>query len=393
MTRSIELPYGDRPLAVDLADDATVLESAAAPAARPIAELCAEALAAPIAAPPLASLVRPRDRVTLIVSDGSRDEPRGAMARALFEHLGAAADGLRITVAIANGTHRPGDPARLGLADLFARAAAVVNHDGEEAAALVDLGTTRRGTPLRVHRCAVEADLVIATGRIRPHYFAGFGAGAKAIFPGLGESRAVRVNHLLKAEAGARAGVVAGNPCRDDLEEVLDHLPTRAFLLNVVLDDDGGGQAAVAGDIREAFRAGARACAALHQVPWPGRRRVVVVSDRLPVTASLYQASKLVAAAAPVLADGGILVVAAQCGDGIGPVDTVNRAIFELGLRPRLPTDHIIYLISDLGREAVAPSYCRFAPSLKDLLTEVAEPPLVLPRASSLLFEDHDHAR
>src|SRR5690606_12682553 len=246
--------------------------------------------------------------------------------------------------------------------------------------------TTRRGTPVEIHRAVVEADLVVATGCIIPHYFAGYGAGIKALFPGLGGSASVRVNHRLKEEPGARAGVVDGNPCREDLEEVAEMLPRPPFILNAVLDDDGAARAAVAGEVRAAFRAGAAACEPLYRVR-AAPSRAVVVSGKHPVTASLYQASKLVAAAAPLLAPGGTVVVAAECGEGTGPLDVVNRGIYEIGLRPRLPAEHRVVLVSSLPDEVVRQTYCEPAPSVEAALAGAPEPPLVLPRAGSLLCE------
>src|SRR5205823_12754576 len=166
-------------------------------------------------------------RVTVAVSDATRAEPRAAFLDALRRHL----SGVEWTIAIATGTHGPADVDRLGL-PAWARAATIVNHDGRSG--LVDLGTTARGTPVRVHRCVVDADLVIATGCIRPHYFAGFGAGVKAIFPGLGDATAIRINHRLKTEPGARAGIVDGNPVREDLEEAVARVATPKRLLNGV---------------------------------------------------------------------------------------------------------------------------------------------------------------
>jgi nickel-dependent lactate racemase len=270
--------------------------------------------------------------------------------------------------------------------DVIARIDRVVMHDGADVGSLVAVGTTRRGTPVTLHRAVLDADLVVATGCIIPHYFAGYGAGVKAIFPGLGGSREIRINHELKADPGARAGVVDGNPCREDLEEVLAFLPAPPFLLNLVLDDDGAARAAVAGDVRAGFRAGAALCAPLYTV----RARpasTVVVSGRGPVTASLYQASKLVAAAAPLVEEGGSIVVVAECWRGTGPLDIVNRGIFEIGIRPRLPPGCRVVLVSSLPPEVVARTCFEYAPSLEAALAGRREPPLVLPRAGSLLCE------
>ena len=213
------------------------------------------------------------------------------------------------------------------------RSATIIANDG--ASDVVSVGTTRRGTPVLVHRGVVETDLVVATGCIRPHYFAGFGAGAKAIFPGLGERAAIRTNHLHKTHANARAGIVDGNPCREDLEEAARLVPVPTFLVNGVVGPDERIHAVITGDLERAFRAGAAMSRQWFRVtarPAP----VVIASDALPVTASLYQAAKLAAAVAPVVASGGRMILVAECPDGIGPLDVVNEAIFRIGILPRL---------------------------------------------------------
>ena len=374
----LALPYGASPYHVDLAGrDVRVLEAPRLPAPEPVHVLLERALDAPIGAAPLHA--PPGARVTVIVSDTTRDEPRAAMLDAVRARL----PGVRWTIAIATGTHGPCDVGALGLPLAGAR---VVNHDGHRVDDLVDLGTTPRGTPVRVHRCVVEADLVVATGCIRPHYFAGFGAGGKAIFPGLGEARAIRINHRMKTEPGARAGIVDGNPCREDLEDAIARVPSPAFLLDGACGPDGAVHAAVAGDVRLAWRAGVAKVR-----PWftvcAARAPVVIASDAPPVTASLYQAAKIAAAAAPLVADGGLLVVVADCVNGIEPLETVNEAIFRIGVLPRLPPGARLALVSGLTREQVARTLVEYAPSVREAIDAVPGPVLVVPRASQLLCE------
>jgi nickel-dependent lactate racemase len=284
------------------------------------------------------------------------------MVQAVLDHVGAD---VQLTIAVANGTHEPGCVDTLGLDAALLGRARVVNHDARDESCFVDLGRTRRGTRLRVNRCLVESDAIVLCGRIKPHYFAGYGAGAKALFPGLGANDDIRVNHRLKSDPMSRAGVVEGNPCRDDLEEIIDALPVQPFLLNVVTDAAGGTQTAVAGDVRAAFRAGAEACAPLFSVDAPDSD-VVIVSDKLPLTASLYQASKLAATGAPLVRDGGSLVIVAECPEGIGPLETVNRGIYEIGVKPRLPVHHRLFLVSAIPREAVSESYCTWAGTVEE---------------------------
>jgi len=206
----VELPYGRQPLAFDAGSHpVTVVQAAELPEPPPLRQLLVDALAN-ATDPVFGTLVRAHERVTVIVSDSTRKEPRQEMLTALGDNIEPKT---RITLAIATGTHGPCRIEDLGISQRSLNSAhVIVNHDGHSDVDLVELGTTSRGTPVRVHRCLVEADVVIATGCIRPHYFAGFGAGAKAFFPGLGQATAIRINHKLKTEPLARAGIVDGNP-------------------------------------------------------------------------------------------------------------------------------------------------------------------------------------
>jgi len=383
------LPYGARPLPFPLDVPARVL---APPAPGPVEALDAAldgALAAPEGARPLAEVATARTRVVVVVSDASRDEPRAALFSAVRRALAVVPDD-HLTVAIANGTHAPGPLGALALPPEVLRRHAVVNHDARDEAGLVELGCTSRGTRVRVARCVAEADLVVCTGRVKPHYFAGYGGGAKAIFPGLGHDGDIRQNHRLKADPAARLGRADGNPCREDLEEAVRRCGRDTYLLNVV-EANGAVLGAVAGDLILAHRLGVRRLRPWVEVESPPAD-VVVVSAPLPVTASLYQASKLVPPAGILLRDGGVVILCAECPDGIGPLQVVNEGIFTLGVRRYLPQRYTLFLVSGVEEGLVRQSYARWAPSLSAALARArelvgkAEPDvLVLPDAGDLV--------
>ncbi len=379
----VVLPYGSVPYPVHLGSrTASVLELPRPPAPAPLARLLDAALAHPLGRPTLDRLVAAGARITVIVSDVTRDEPRGGFLAALRRALPQAC----WTIAIATGTHGPSDLGALGIDEELRRAARVVNHDGHDEAGLVTVGTTTRGTPVRVHRCVVDADLVIATGCIRPHYFAGFGAGAKAVFPGLGQAHAIRVNHRWKTDPHAIAGSVDDNPCRLDLEEAVAMIPTPVFLLNGVCGSDGAVHAAVAGEPVVAFREGARMARDWFVVRAP-RVPLVIASDTLPVTASLYQAAKIATAVAPLVAPGGTLLLVAECADGVEPLEIVNEAIFRIGVLPRLAEGVTIQLVSSLSASVVERTLVQPVASVADVLARVPGSILIVPHASHLISE------
>ena len=347
------------------------------------------ALAHPTGARPLSTVATARSRVVVVVSDASRDEPRAELFAAVRRALAAVPDD-HLTLAVANGTHAPGPVDRLGLPDDVLRRHRVVNHDGRDGAAMVEMGRTSRGTRVRVNRCVAEADLVVSTGRVKPHYFAGWGGGAKGIFPGLGHEEDVRKNHELKADPASSLGRADANPCREDLEEAVRRLGRDTYLVNVV-EAGGAVLGVVAGDVVLAHREGVRMAR-----PWceveAESADAVVVSAPLPVSGSLYQASKLVPPAALLLRDGGTVIVAAECPGGTGPLRTVNEEIFELGIRRYLPARHALYLVSGMGEATVRSTYATWAPSVGWALERAREVAgkdvldvLVLPDASDLV--------
>ena len=372
----VELPYGRRPYPIDVHDrPVQLVEPAPRPAPPPLADLLERALA------PTRIAGR---RITIIVSDPSRREPREDLVSAIRARV--ASSDVAWTVAVATGTHGPCQLDQLGLSAASLRNATLVNHDGHRPENLVELGTTARGTPVRIHRCLLDADLVIATGCIRPHYFAGFGAGVKALFPGLGEATAIRINHRLKTEPLARAGIFVGNPCRDDLEEAFAMIPTPTLLLNGVCRPDDQIEDVVAGDPVEAFRRGATLAKDLFTVRAKASP-VVIASDTLPITASLYQSAKIGAATAPLLAPNGTLVVVAECADGVEPIDTVNEAIFRIGVLPRLPSGARLVLVSGQPESTVRRTLLDYAPDVESILRSTSGPVTIVPRASQLICE------
>ncbi len=370
--KEILLGYGARPLPLRPLSGVRlrVLEPPAAPAVLDLRAALDAALSHPIGARPLSEVASSRTRVVVIVSDASREEPRAELFGAVRRALAAVPDD-HLTLAVANGTHGPALLDRLGLPADVLRRHHVVNHDARDEGSMVEMGKTSRGTRLRVNRCLAEADLVVTTGRVKPHYFAGWGGGAKGIFPGLGHDEDVRKNHELKADPASALGQADGNPCREDVEEAARRIGRDMHMLNVV-EVGGAVVGAVAGDLVYAHREGVRMARPWCEVEAPPAD-CVVVSAPLPVSSSLYQASKLVPPAGILLRDGGTVVVAAECPEGTGPLQVVNEKIFALGVRRYLPPRYELLLVSALDEATVRGTYATFAPSVEAALLRARE--------------------
>ncbi|MDA8235630.1 MAG: nickel-dependent lactate racemase [Clostridia bacterium] len=314
----ISLPYGNGQVSAEIPEENLlgVLEpkKVEVPDSQ---EVIQKALAEPLGSATLAKVAEGRKKAVIVVSDATRPVPTATLLPSLVTELNKA--GItrdRINVLIALGAHRraTGEEINRILGGLAGRLNCFSNGDG----GYVSYGFTSRGTPVEVSRLYAEADIRIATGSIELHRLAGFTGGAKAVCPGVASRRAIEHNHSLFKEPGVEGGKLAGNPVREDLEEFTRKVGLD-FLLNVVLGPRGEILGAYAGDWVTAHRAGCRLAEELHRIQVKELADIVVVSaGGYPKDTTVYQAVKPMLYALQAVKPGGIVIVAAQCPEGLG---------------------------------------------------------------------------
>ncbi len=286
--------------------------------AGPEADLVRAALAEPIGCPRLASLVTPGQRVAVVTADITRPCPSDRLLPWVLDELneGGVSDG-DITVVFGLGTHRPHTPAEqqalVGPA-VFRRVRCIDSDPADVEA----VGVTRRGTPVDVFRPVQRADVRVLLGVIEYHYFAGYSGGLKALVPGVCTEATIQANHRRMTEPGALAGRLEGNPVRDDIDEA-GALVGAEFILNVVLDEDKRIVRAVAGHPVLAHRAGCAALDAFGRATVDRPADVVVIgAGGSPKDINLYQAQKALDNGRHIVRPGGVLLLVAECPEGLG---------------------------------------------------------------------------
>jgi nickel-dependent lactate racemase len=181
------------------------------------------------------------------------------------------------------------------------------------------LGITSRSNAVRVNRTYLEADVRILTGFIEPHFFAGFSGGPKAVLPALAGAESVVTNHSrdMIAHPQATWGVVEGNPIWEEMAEVaLMTKPT--FLLNVTLNADKQITGVFAGDMLAAHAAGRRFVREQAMVEVDTLYDVVITTNSgYPLDQNLYQCVKGMSAARQIVREGGAIIMAGACQDGL----------------------------------------------------------------------------
>ena len=341
----IKLAYGKTglPIELDGSLNVTVVEPTFVPALPDPEAAVRDALHAPIGSLPLRDLVRPGMRVGVVFSDITRPAPNPLILTAVLEVLDAI-PGVETTLFNALGTHRPNTEAELRgmVGEAIFERRRIVQNDTFDPATQVRVGVTSKGHETWLNAELMACDLKILTGFIEPHLFAGFSGGGKAIMPGMAGQRTVLGNHDARMVGHPKAiwGVTRGNPIWEEVGEVAGQAG-RLFLLNVTLNRDKAVTGVFAGDLDQAHAAG---CAfvkrsAMVAVPRPFDI-VVTTNSGYPLDINLYQSVKGMRAADQVVRQGGAIIIAARCLDGI-PEHGLYGKILRESRNPRELLDKI----------------------------------------------------
>jgi nickel-dependent lactate racemase len=188
----------------------------------------------------LAALAKPGMRVTIAFTDATRACPDGLLLGLLLAELTALgvapAD---ITLLCATGLHRPmtEEEALAKLGPELVGQVALVNHRATEPAELADLGEIN-GLPVVVNRRCVEADLLLASGVVEPHQYAGYSGGAKTVVIGCGGEATIRATHgpQMLDHPGTRLSLIAGNPFQEFVRRAGERIGL-AYVANVILGE------------------------------------------------------------------------------------------------------------------------------------------------------------
>jgi len=220
--------------------------------------------------------------------------------------------------------HRPSTPQekvqKLG-SEVVARYR-VVDHVPSDPALLADLGTWD-GVPLLVNRLAAEADLLIATGVVEPHQYAGYSGGRKTVAIGAGGEATIGATHgpAMLDHPGTRLGQIEGNRFHQAVTESARRAALR-FILNVAQDGLHRVVALRAGQPQTAFAELVEIARGVYEVPVARQYSVVIAGVDPPKDANLYQASRsasyLWSASRSVVRRGGVIILPARCPEGVG---------------------------------------------------------------------------
>ena len=322
------VPYGKSEIEFELPAGmkGTVAVSKSKPPVKDVPAAVKVTLEKPVNSRPIRELVKRGDKVCIVFTDATRASPDHQLVPPMLAELELA--GVRdedITLLCGVGMHRPisleEKIAKLGKAvvDRYH----VVDNEPQNPDVLVDLGTTKSGIPLSVNKIAYEADLLVATGIVEPHQYAGYSGGAKTVAVGAAGEAMIAYTHgpNMIDHPGTRLGRIEGNPFQEAVSEAGRRAGLR-FIINVVMDDEKRILVVRAGEPRETFKELVAFAKNVYEVPVPQQYDVAVCGVGYPKDANLYQASRapsyLFFAPVSVVKSGGVFILPAECEEGAG---------------------------------------------------------------------------
>lgn len=318
----IRLAYGKHGLQIKTGEkwNVTLIEPVHIRGLNDPVETIRSSLRNPVASRPLKQLVKDDDKVAIIFNDITRPTPNKIIIETILEeikHVPASS----VMLFNAVGTHREDtrEELELILGGYLSDNYRIIQNNAFDKGKLVHAGTTSKGNEIMINRELMSCNVKILTGFIEPHFFAGFSGGGKAVMPGMAGIDTILRNHsaLNISNKYASWGITIKNPVWEEVREVAT-MANASFLVNVTLNRDKEITGVFSGDIRKAHLEGIesvrKSCMRPVSTPFD---IVVTTNSGYPLDINLYQTVKGMSAAARIVKQGGMIIVAAECRDGL----------------------------------------------------------------------------
>ena len=323
----IDLLYGKSGISIDLPDDweITVINKPVMPVIQNIESTVSKS----IHLDRLKRIANGCESACILICDVTRPVPNHVFLRPLIENLiqsGIRRD--RINILVATGLHRPNEGKELETVigdEWVFNNVQVSNHFALDDEAHVNLGSTSRGTPIKLDRRFIEADFKVATGLVEPHFMAGYSGGRKVVAPGIAHADTIRTFHSAKFMEDPLAVQcnLQGNPLHEEqleiIERVQQHTQSNIYAINTVIDDERRLSFINFGPIVDSHNAAIDHVRQFCTVPI-GQRFSTLISSAagFPLDKTYYQTVKGMVTPMDLFARNATLIVASDCSEGLG---------------------------------------------------------------------------
>lgn len=279
------------------------------------------AIGNPIGTRPLNEITKGCKKVLIVTDDNTRYTPLDRIIPPVLDELeSAGVSEESIIFLIGLGTHRPMNQSEIEtkFGTEIAGKYKILNHEWNNPESLVSLGTCELGFEVVINKLVLEADFTISIGSIVPHATTGFSGGGKTIMTGIAGERTIENTHW-KALDYSMDEILGNynNPVREAISSLCREI-NLGMIINTVLFNNNKIYDLVAGDLELAHKKGVELCCEVYGVSIT-EMADIVIAEAYPADIDLRQAIKAICAADLVCRDGGVIILPADCPEGIAP--------------------------------------------------------------------------
>lgn len=280
-----------------------------------------QAILAPIGINPLHEFAKGSKKVLIVTDDNTRATPLSRILPPILKELklaGVPDNG--ITFLIGLGTHRfmTRKEIKIKFGQTIFDRYRIVNHTWNDPESLISLGSCELGYEVIINKLVREVDLLISVGNIVPHATTGFSGGGKTTITGICGEKTIENTHWMALNYSISE--ILGN-INNPILEVINSLCRKInlrMIINTVLFNGSKIYGIVAGDPELAHRKGVELCREVYEFPVP-EKADIVIAEAYPTDIDLRQAIKAICTADLVCRDGGVVILPAECPEGIAP--------------------------------------------------------------------------
>lgn len=270
-------------------------------------------------------------KIVIISPDNTRLWARGDLYVPVIldtlKMMGVPEKNIKIIIALGTHSDQGSLPRASLVGDGTAERVEILNSANKDASRLTYKGKTAHGTELYITKEADETDHVIIFGGILHHIIAGFGGGRKYILPGIAGYDSIQQNHSLamlsdgKPHPKVCQANLEGNPVHEDMTSAAEVFLKNKTSTLATVAANGNGEIfwAGTGDYKDQFLRGCdqvnRAGSIL--VKEPGDFAIISAGGHRK-DGQLYQSTKALFNAYPVLQEGADILFFAECREGVG---------------------------------------------------------------------------
>ncbi len=276
----------------------------------------------PIQAEPLSKSLTDSSTVAIVVDEPSPVCPTQSLLESVLSStrvLGLNPANVTILAAYRLGSVHLENEINRQLGDPISSGHTLIIHDPDDSESLSNIGETPSfHTPLEISRAFLQADYRIGLSAILPDVFAGATGGGMSVLPGVSGQKTILRNMKLRVSA-ENGPLDVACPASVDNQEA-SYLAGLDFIVNTVPDWRGSVASIVCGDPSAAWHEGVETSRNLSTKTINRMADAVLVSaGGYPFDRTLYDAVDSLYAALRCSRHDGVIVLAAECAEGLGP--------------------------------------------------------------------------